>query len=216
MTFSHWLKDRLRWLIPCLSISPPLLKFSFPFIGLLFSIFENDPPPFTFHNSQLFNPGLFFCLFDLSFFSLYLPDRDRFQLGTLSHSLNTKATGYQELSDWPAVAPDQSVRNVEVIEPVRNPPSFYTSYSSFTSNVSNSNSKLFIASSLPVSLRSDKCIILKNTDKATHWFPNVLTLKSWVIVQNVNFVILCLASVWLILLWFIELQQFVDPQKQFW
>nr|XP_046230314.1 AP-3 complex subunit beta-1 [Scatophagus argus] len=46
-------------------------------------------------------------------------DRDRFQLGTLSHSLNTKATGYQELSDWPAVAPDQSVRNVEVIEPVK-------------------------------------------------------------------------------------------------
>uniref|UniRef100_A0A8D0CYZ0 AP-3 complex subunit beta n=1 Tax=Sander lucioperca TaxID=283035 RepID=A0A8D0CYZ0_SANLU len=48
-------------------------------------------------------------------------DRDRYQLGTLSHSLNTKATGYLELSDWPAVAPDQSVRNVEVIEPVRNP-----------------------------------------------------------------------------------------------
>ncbi|XP_051906538.1 AP-3 complex subunit beta-1 isoform X2 [Hippocampus zosterae] len=46
-------------------------------------------------------------------------DRDRFQLGTLSHSLNSKATGYQELSDWPAVAPDQSVRNVEVIEPVK-------------------------------------------------------------------------------------------------
>ncbi|XP_029921580.1 AP-3 complex subunit beta-1 [Myripristis murdjan] len=46
-------------------------------------------------------------------------DRDRFQLGTLSHSLNIKATGYLELSDWPAVAPDQSVRNVEVIEPVK-------------------------------------------------------------------------------------------------
>ncbi|KAF0038895.1 hypothetical protein F2P81_009379 [Scophthalmus maximus] len=46
-------------------------------------------------------------------------DRDRYQLGTLSHSLNTKASGYQELSDWPAVAPDQSVRNVEVIEPVK-------------------------------------------------------------------------------------------------
>ncbi|XP_074547122.1 AP-3 complex subunit beta-1 [Halichoeres trimaculatus] len=46
-------------------------------------------------------------------------DRDRFQLGTLSHSLNTKATGYQELSDWPEVAPDQSVRNVEVIEPIK-------------------------------------------------------------------------------------------------
>ncbi|XP_076613966.1 AP-3 complex subunit beta-1 isoform X2 [Chaetodon auriga] len=46
-------------------------------------------------------------------------DRDRFQLGSLSHSLNSKANGYQELCDWPAVAPDQSVRNVEVIEPVK-------------------------------------------------------------------------------------------------
>ncbi|KAK2818678.1 hypothetical protein Q5P01_024239 [Channa striata] len=46
-------------------------------------------------------------------------DRDRYQLGTLSHSLNIKATGYQELSEWPAVAPDPSVRNVEVIEPVK-------------------------------------------------------------------------------------------------
>uniref|UniRef100_A0A665TP43 AP-3 complex subunit beta n=1 Tax=Echeneis naucrates TaxID=173247 RepID=A0A665TP43_ECHNA len=46
-------------------------------------------------------------------------DRDRYQLGTLSHSLNIKASGYQELCDWPAVAPDQSVRNVEVIDPVK-------------------------------------------------------------------------------------------------
>ncbi|XP_058473611.1 AP-3 complex subunit beta-1 isoform X2 [Solea solea] len=46
-------------------------------------------------------------------------DRDRYQLGTLSHSLNTKASGYQELPDWPAAAPDQSVRNVEIIEPVK-------------------------------------------------------------------------------------------------
>ncbi|XP_023678826.1 AP-3 complex subunit beta-1 isoform X2 [Paramormyrops kingsleyae] len=46
-------------------------------------------------------------------------DRDRFQLGTLSHTLNTKASGYLELSDWPKVAPDQSVRNVEVFEPVK-------------------------------------------------------------------------------------------------
>ncbi|XP_063066241.1 AP-3 complex subunit beta-1 [Engraulis encrasicolus] len=45
-------------------------------------------------------------------------DRDRFQLGTLSHTLNSKATGYLELSDWPEVAPDQSVRNVEVIEQI--------------------------------------------------------------------------------------------------
>lgn len=43
-------------------------------------------------------------------------DRDHFQLGTLSHTLNNKATGYLELSNWPEVAPDPSVRNVEVIE----------------------------------------------------------------------------------------------------
>ncbi|XP_022360472.1 AP-3 complex subunit beta-1 [Enhydra lutris kenyoni] len=43
-------------------------------------------------------------------------DRDHFQLGTLSHTLNTKAKGYLELSNWPEVAPDPSVRNVEVIE----------------------------------------------------------------------------------------------------
>uniref|UniRef100_A0A8C1PRQ5 AP-3 complex subunit beta n=1 Tax=Cyprinus carpio TaxID=7962 RepID=A0A8C1PRQ5_CYPCA len=48
-------------------------------------------------------------------------DRDRFQLGTLSHTLNSQASGYLELSDWPAVAPDQSVRNVEVVEPAGAP-----------------------------------------------------------------------------------------------
>ncbi|KAJ6669868.1 hypothetical protein lerEdw1_000417, partial [Lerista edwardsae] len=43
-------------------------------------------------------------------------DREHFQLGTLSHSLNMKASGYLELSNWPEIAPDPSVRNVEVIE----------------------------------------------------------------------------------------------------
>lgn len=46
-------------------------------------------------------------------------ERDRYQLGTLSHTLNAQATGYLELSDWPAVAPDPSVRNVEIVEPVK-------------------------------------------------------------------------------------------------
>uniref|UniRef100_A0A671S1Y2 AP-3 complex subunit beta n=1 Tax=Sinocyclocheilus anshuiensis TaxID=1608454 RepID=A0A671S1Y2_9TELE len=41
-------------------------------------------------------------------------DRDHFQLGSLSHLLNAKAAGYQELPDWPESAPDPSVRNVEV------------------------------------------------------------------------------------------------------
>uniref|UniRef100_A0A0B7B0H2 AP-3 complex subunit beta n=1 Tax=Arion vulgaris TaxID=1028688 RepID=A0A0B7B0H2_9EUPU len=39
---------------------------------------------------------------------------DSYQLGSLSHLLNMKATGYQDLPEWPAVAPDTSVRNVEL------------------------------------------------------------------------------------------------------
>ncbi|XP_047195991.1 AP-3 complex subunit beta-2 isoform X11 [Hippoglossus stenolepis] len=45
-------------------------------------------------------------------------DRDHFQLGSLSHLLNAKTGGYQELPDWPEAAPDPSVRNVEVKESV--------------------------------------------------------------------------------------------------
>ncbi|PWA24462.1 hypothetical protein CCH79_00011759, partial [Gambusia affinis] len=48
-------------------------------------------------------------------------DRDHFQLGSLSHLLNAKAGGYQELPDWPESAPDPSVRNVEVKESVQGP-----------------------------------------------------------------------------------------------
>lgn len=40
-------------------------------------------------------------------------------MGSLSHLLNAKAGGYQELPDWPEAAPDPSVRNVEVKESVR-------------------------------------------------------------------------------------------------
>nr|XP_015198941.1 PREDICTED: AP-3 complex subunit beta-2 [Lepisosteus oculatus] len=43
-------------------------------------------------------------------------DRDHFQLGSLSHLLNAKAVGYQELPEWPEAAPDPSVRNVELEE----------------------------------------------------------------------------------------------------
>uniref|UniRef100_A0A803T6L6 AP-3 complex subunit beta n=1 Tax=Anolis carolinensis TaxID=28377 RepID=A0A803T6L6_ANOCA len=42
-------------------------------------------------------------------------EREHFQLGSLSHLLNAKAVGYQELPDWPSEAPDPSVRNVEVL-----------------------------------------------------------------------------------------------------
>ncbi|XP_064608318.1 AP-3 complex subunit beta-2-like isoform X2 [Liolophura sinensis] len=44
-------------------------------------------------------------------------DRDAYQLGTLSHVLNCRATGYQELPEWPQTPPDPSVRNVEVTMP---------------------------------------------------------------------------------------------------
>ena len=46
----------------------------------------------------------------LAFFS----DRQGFQVGSLSHMMNLKANGYQELPQFPEVAPDPSVRNVEV------------------------------------------------------------------------------------------------------
>lgn len=41
-------------------------------------------------------------------------DRDQFQLSTLSHLINARATGYQDLPMFPEEAPDPSVRNVEV------------------------------------------------------------------------------------------------------
>ena len=40
-------------------------------------------------------------------------NRQNFQLGSMSHYLNAKVTGYQELPDFPEVAPDPSVREVE-------------------------------------------------------------------------------------------------------
>ncbi|XP_065572885.1 AP-3 complex subunit beta-2-like isoform X2 [Artemia franciscana] len=40
-------------------------------------------------------------------------DRDTFQLGSLSHFLNIRANGYRDLPDFPEVAPDSTVRNVE-------------------------------------------------------------------------------------------------------
>lgn len=41
-------------------------------------------------------------------------DRDQFQLSTLSHLINARATGYQDLPAFPEEAPDPSVRCVEV------------------------------------------------------------------------------------------------------
>lgn len=102
---------------------------------IILDFYSFFPPPLVppaFVHSLLF--FIFRDLFPLLFPHLFhlLSDRDRFQLGTLSHSLNSKATGYQELSDWPTVAPDPSVRNVEVIEPVRTPPSQCTPTKTFS------------------------------------------------------------------------------------
>ena len=41
-------------------------------------------------------------------------DRQGFQVGSLSHMINLKAGGYQELPEFPEAAPDPSVRDVEV------------------------------------------------------------------------------------------------------
>eukprot|EP00088_Acartia_fossae_P039323 TRINITY_DN4092_c0_g1_i1.p1 TRINITY_DN4092_c0_g1~~TRINITY_DN4092_c0_g1_i1.p1 ORF type:complete len:820 (+),score=172.63 TRINITY_DN4092_c0_g1_i1:46-2460(+) len=48
-------------------------------------------------------------------------NRQEYQLGSLSHFINAKATGYQDLPEYPDVAPDPSVRNVEPPKSVENP-----------------------------------------------------------------------------------------------
>lgn len=40
-------------------------------------------------------------------------DRDRYQLGSLSHYINARTIGYHDLPDFPDTVPDPSVRNVE-------------------------------------------------------------------------------------------------------
>ncbi|KAJ3036661.1 AP-3 complex subunit beta-1 [Rhizophlyctis rosea] len=42
--------------------------------------------------------------------------RDRFTIGTLSHTLNQPIIGYEDLPSWPTEKPDPSVRHVEEIE----------------------------------------------------------------------------------------------------
>lgn len=45
--------------------------------------------------------------------------REQYQLGSLSHYLNIRASGYHDLPTFPKIAPDSSVRNVEIIPPSR-------------------------------------------------------------------------------------------------
>ncbi|PSN52889.1 hypothetical protein C0J52_02994 [Blattella germanica] len=44
-------------------------------------------------------------------------DREQFQLGSLSHYINSRANGYHDLPPFPEVAPDPCVRDVEPIAP---------------------------------------------------------------------------------------------------
>ncbi|GIX84543.1 AP-3 complex subunit beta-1 [Caerostris extrusa] len=44
-------------------------------------------------------------------------DRDRYQLGSLSHYINSPAVGYNDLPGFPETVPDPSVRNVETQMP---------------------------------------------------------------------------------------------------
>lgn len=46
--------------------------------------------------------------------------REKYQLGSLSHYLNMRATGYHDLPDFPDVAPDSSVRCVESPPDIQN------------------------------------------------------------------------------------------------
>ena len=43
--------------------------------------------------------------------------RDEYQLGSLSHFINARATGYQDLPEYPEVPPDPKVRVVEAAKP---------------------------------------------------------------------------------------------------
>ena len=46
--------------------------------------------------------------------AIFQIDRSEFQLGSLSHMINSKAVGYQDLPSYPEIQPDPTVRNVEV------------------------------------------------------------------------------------------------------
>ena len=50
---------------------------------------------------------------------LCFSDHGEFMVGSLSHLMNARASGYQELPDFPELPPDPSVRNVEVCDFIR-------------------------------------------------------------------------------------------------
>ncbi len=48
-------------------------------------------------------------------------NREAYQLGSLSHFINARAAGYQDLPEFPEQAPDATLRNVEPVKPTENP-----------------------------------------------------------------------------------------------
>jgi len=48
-------------------------------------------------------------------------NRQEYQLGSMSHFINAKANGYQDLPEFPSSPPDPTVRNVEPPKPVESP-----------------------------------------------------------------------------------------------
>ena len=64
--------------------------------------------------------------------------RDEYQLGSLSHFINARANGYQDLPEYPEIPPDPKVRAVEVAKP---PPETAWSRRDQTSKSSKSKTK---------------------------------------------------------------------------
>ncbi|XP_059480112.1 AP-3 complex subunit beta-2 isoform X2 [Neocloeon triangulifer] len=68
-------------------------------------------------------------------------DREQFQLGSLSHYINTKTNGYQELPSFPLEAPDPKARDVETA------PEIAEEAPLFTKKVSSKNKASFYSDS---------------------------------------------------------------------
>lgn len=68
--------------------------------------------------------------------------REKYQLGSLSHYLNMRATGYHDLPDFPDIAPDSSVRCVESPPDIQNvDQSFVTTTAAAAKKSSHSSKK---------------------------------------------------------------------------
>lgn len=68
--------------------------------------------------------------------------REKYQLGSLSHYLNMRATGYHDLPDFPEIAPDSSVRCVESPPDIQNVDQSFVTTTATKSNVSSKKSKV--------------------------------------------------------------------------